>query len=199
MATPTMPATRPPITRPLGRRRLSTASNGRSQIGIVAIRTAATPEGMYRSASTTPPLPPSSRRVPMMNAERQWTAVGSLGRLVRAAEAGVGRERAEHEPAGDHVANAGGQERRQGLDHHRDAEVGRAPDHVHDEQRKRDRRGRRPRRIRGGHAPIVTRARSSGSEGNGGRGVHNRSRCRSGTLPIVVIGAGRSHGRRRSR
>ena len=69
-ATPAMPATRPPITRPLGRWRVTIASNTASQIGTVATSTAATPVGMSSSESTTPPFPPSSSSVPTIAAVR---------------------------------------------------------------------------------------------------------------------------------
>ena len=46
MATPTMPAISPPMTNRLGRRRVRMASKRASQIGIVAISTAAMPDGM---------------------------------------------------------------------------------------------------------------------------------------------------------
>ena len=114
-----------------------------------------------------------------MNAERQCAA--SVARRRRAAsQPRVGGERAEHEQPGGGVADAGRQQRRQRLDHHRDAEVGRAPHDVDDEQREGDRRGRRPRPGARGHgAYCARRARS--------RSVHiGTDPSRSAACRVVV-------------
>ena len=64
------------MTRAPGRRRVMIASKTLSQIGTVAITTAATPVGMNCSESTTPPLPPSSSSVPTTAAVRHCAALG---------------------------------------------------------------------------------------------------------------------------
>ncbi len=69
-STPANPAATPPIARPLGRRRLITASKTFIQIGTAATTMAAIPESIRCSERTTNPLPPSSRKPPTIAAER---------------------------------------------------------------------------------------------------------------------------------
>ena len=80
IATPTKPAAIPPAASADGRRRVTAASNTASQMGTVAIRTAAMPDRMYSSASTTNPLPPSSSRMPTIATARHWGTPTRSGR-----------------------------------------------------------------------------------------------------------------------
>src|SRR4030095_8818991 len=69
-ASPAVPRARPERTSPLGIRRWRTASINTNDIGSVATTSAATPDGKYLSAPTTPPVAPTKRRPPGMRAPR---------------------------------------------------------------------------------------------------------------------------------
>ena len=90
-------------------------------------------------------------------------ACRSLERLGVAAQPCVRDQRAQHERPGGRKPNPRGQQWRQRLDHDRDAEVRRTPDHVDEEEGDRDQRGRRPRPMRGAHAPPLCRDRPRSS------------------------------------
>ena len=157
-ATPTMPGDEPaddegarPLAGDRSRRRPS------SQIGTVAIRTAATPVGMNCSESTTPPLPPSSSSVPTIAAVRHCAALGR-SQEPPPPQSSMGEEHAQHDQARGGESDAGREERRHRLDHHGDREVRRAPQDVDGQERDDDGDRRRRPPGWGGHLRIVTPA-----------------------------------------
>ena len=124
------------------------ASKTASQIGTVAISTAAMPDGMSSSAEHDAAVAAEEEQRADDEGGAPVRAGRPLERLRAAPQAGVGDERAEHEQPGGAVPDAGRQQRRQRLDHDRDAEVRRTPHHVDDERGRR-----RPAAVDGGRAP----------------------------------------------
>ena len=116
---------RPAVTRsPPTVERMST-----SHSGTEAMSSAASPAGTSRSATVTRPLPPAGSSRP--------TSAGGGQAAGRDADAVPARgEEGEHRDAGDREARAGAQQRRDVLDHHADGDVGPAPEHVDDAERR---------------------------------------------------------------
>ena len=106
-----------------------------TQTGIIAISSAAIPDGTVCSPQATAPMPPPMRSAPTMKQSRSCVRVGRTSaprRTIATAD--------EHHDAGDQESRRRHQERRDRLDRDPDPEVGRAPDDVEDQDRQPDER-----------------------------------------------------------
>ena len=154
MATPTSPTRMPTTTIRGSRSPKKIRPRTAIQTGRSAIWNAATPAGTVRSPRATRPMPPSRRAPPTIAESRTWRPVGrndgslGLGRLAAPFAAPEPPDRDvfpdQEGRAGEQEPDAGHEERRDGLIGQADADVGRAPHEVDDEEPEpdRDRAGR---------------------------------------------------------
>ena len=106
-------------------------SINRNHSGVMETISAASPVGTTSSARARMGLATVSNSAPMMPSRTPSPSVTRMRRpLMRAPE--------QHQQAGDKKTRAGHQQRRNVLHRDADAEVGRAPEHVHQRKRKGD-------------------------------------------------------------
>ena len=128
--TPTKPTTMPTIAIP-GRRSPKNRARPKiaTQTGINAMIRAAIPDGIVCSPHATMPIPPPRSSAPTIALSRHSRRLG----IANEPRARTTDEGQEHQP-GEGEAGRRHEERRDRLDRHGDAEVGRSPDDVEDEQ-----------------------------------------------------------------
>ncbi len=135
-ATPTKPMAMPTRARPGSRWPRKTRPKMVIQTGMVAMSRAVMPDGMVCSPQATKPMPPPSSRPPTMAESIHSRRDGhTKARPARATRPGQQHESGQTEPG------AGHEERRDGLDRHRDGQVRAAPHDVEHEQAQPDRAG----------------------------------------------------------